>query len=833
MLCVVTVNIMMRPAPPPHRFNGMNQLQQIALLLSEPPGNLVFHLMTLFALQAVLAISYSAWRRQPADQTAWRGMVAAAGVLLVRLILLITSMIYANDPIEATAVLPLLEQAVNTATAAFLVWALAPHADRLPRLGDLLLVMGLLMITAMFASFTQTWRELAAAGEAYSGSTQATVWGLLQISLLAAGIVLTLLSSAARRSLGPAVLLLLLLAHVAQFWNYPQLIPVETNITYWVRFGYLIIFPLWAVMAYRQFVWPLVAAAETARSPLKILARAYQQAAETAQSLDETETLHRAVRLLADSVRAPFVAVGVLQDEAAEVRLVSNQPQVDADRPQVWRQAVADWSAFEAVVGQQRPVSLRADGAGAGQLHRLSSTLGVGELSALWVAPLLRGEQLLGLLMLAERAGETAVHPQDREIANALSGFVAQLLLNARAARAYAQAAAQLPVVTPLPDGATAVSGRLIALEEERDRLAQALEVANNRLLQAESRAAEAGKRAHDLAATLDELERTSKDERVESLEREIETLRESLIEAEEAMALASAGEGGLSTEWVMMTITRYSGQLEEAQARIEALEAELARRDEGPVDAFLVSVVQELRTPMTSIAGFTELLLAETMGILGVRQRDLLQRVRANTERMNGLLDQILQMVSGQDRQGSLPDEQVDVREVIETAVSSVITQVREKRLQLDLDIADNLPLLDVDRQDFHLIVTNLLGNACQASKDDGRVAVIARSDAVPASRNGSGETIRFVQLTVTDSGSGIAVEDRPRVFDPHHRAEAPLIAGIGDKGAGLAMARQLAEANGGRIWVDSAPQGGSTFSLLFTVEAENGDGQTPEGIT
>jgi signal transduction histidine kinase len=370
----------------------------------------------------------------------------------------------------------------------------------------------------------------------------------------------------------------------------------------------------------------------------------------------------------------------------------------------------------------------------------------------------------------------------------------------------------------PTPDPAL-VSGRIIALEEERDQLLANLETANNRLLQAEARAATAVKRAEGLAATIGEMERLSHDERIEALTTEIETLRESLKEAEEAMALASAGEGGLSTDWVMLTITRYSGQLEEAQARIETLAAELARREQGPLDEVLISLVQELRTPMTSIAGYTALLLGETMGILGVRQREFLQRVQANTERMGTLLDQIVQLTAGQEQPARPEEAWVDVREVIETAVSAVITQIREKRLNLNLDVADDLPPLAVSRHALHQIVTNLLGNACQSSSSDGQIAVSAYAGTLAAGRNGDGEHIHFVHLAVSDSGGGITVENRPRVFDAQHRADSPLIAGIGDTGAGLAVARSLTLANGGRIWVDSELGIGSTFSVLFPV--------------
>jgi signal transduction histidine kinase len=375
-----------------------------------------------------------------------------------------------------------------------------------------------------------------------------------------------------------------------------------------------------------------------------------------------------------------------------------------------------------------------------------------------------------------------------------------------------------LPILLP-PEPDAAESGRLIALEEERERLVQNLETANNRLLQAETRAATATKRAQDLAAALEAMENQSRGERVNALEEEIATLRESLIEAEEAMALASAGEGGLSTEWVMMTITRYSGQLEEAQSRIARLEAELAKRDRGTTDEVLVSLIQELRTPMTSIGGFTDLLLGETLGILGVKQRDFLQRVQANAERMGSLLEQILRLTVFQEPQAAPEDEMVNVREVLETAVNGVVSHLRDKNLQLDLDIDQDLPALPVSRSALHQIFSNLLSNACLASRKNGRVVATAHAQSILDGSSGANEPIRFLQINISDSGSGIQQEDLPRVFTAHYEADRPLIAGLGDTGAGLSMAHDLTNANGGRLWVESEPGSGSTFSLLFPI--------------
>lgn len=801
----------------------MTLLPQIIELLTESPGNIVYHLVTLFALQAVLGVSLSQWRRNREDKTAVRTALAAAFLVAGRLIIMIASLIIVNNAVSSLAVLPPLEQAVNTVTAVFLLWAFIPSPQNMPRLGHILLLFALLTITIMTLSFAQIWAAQVAAAAVpsqlpYNGTTQATVWGLVQVVLLGAGLVITLVNGRVRTTLRPIILGLLLLAHLAHFWNYPELIPSGTDIPYWIRLGYLAALPLWAVMAYRESLAPLVALQLSTLPAHQQLNRSLALAATVIDPDSTWDRLQAAAEMTARLTDAAFVGIGLLPEEAPDtIRLISNLPQPQTNSPRTWQLHLADWAPFQKLIQTGESAHLPLTGSGARQVYSLYEALGIGPLGGLLLEPLQTEDSVIGLLVLALPDGRIQWPPAQRAILPGLAQFVTQAVSNSQTPP-LPQEETLLPAPSP-PEPDAAVSGRLIALEEERERLVQNLETANNRLLQAETRAATATKRAQDLAAALEEMENLSRDEKVSALEEEIATLRESLIEAEEAMALASAGEGGLSTEWVMMTITRYSGQLEEAQSRIARLEAELAKRDRGTSDEVLVSLIQELRTPMTSIGGFTDLLLGETLGILGVKQRDFLQRVQANTERMGSLLEQILQLTVVQEPQVAPEDEMVNVREVLETAVNGVVTHLRDKNLQLDLDIDQDLPALPVSRSALHQIFSNLLSNACLASGKNGRVVATAHAQSIFDGSGDSSEPIRFLQINISDSGSGIRQEDLPRVFTAHYEADRPLIAGLGDTGAGLSMAHDLTNANGGRLWVESEPGSGSTFSLLFPI--------------
>lgn len=787
----------------------MSLIQQVTQLLSASPGNVFYHLATLFALQAIFAMSLSQRRRDRSDQRARRMAWAAAAIFLFRLLILIVSILHQENGNVAAALLAPLEQAIQTLTAVLVVWALAPHTVRFPRLGDALMGLAVLVIAVMYLFFAQTQ---PGNGLLVNAAAQTTAWAIFQIGVLASGALLSLAHPRLRLSLHPVVITLLLAAHVVQLLNPLDLPDPGAGIALWLRLGYLVVFPLWAVLTYRRSLSRLLAAHLANRPPVEQLVNSLQLATNTLAAITNNTIAQHAAEMAARLMDASFAGIALL-DEANDNRLhlKGSKSLPNDDRLPLREFDLLDWPAFRQAVEQLQTVELLPNGLGARQLHHWAEVTDLGRTGAMLIQPLISNDKAIGLLLLARPEEQTWWSERDRSVAPALAAYLAQLLTSSQARQAE--------TANQAAEGVEAVSGRIIALEEERNQLQAALETITSRLKEAEGRATSASKQARELEEMLQEMKALGRDERIAALEKEIEALRESLLDAEEAMALAAADETELSREWVMLTITRYSGQLEEAQVRIHDLEAQLAQRDRGPASETAASLIQELRTPMTSIAGYTDLLLSEKAGMLGATQREFLQRVKANTEQMWALLDQIMQLTTTT-VQAPLEEESVDVQRIVETAVNAVITKVREKNLLIELDIADDLPELAIGRDALWQIMTSLLGNACQSSASNGAVAVTARANTVTGKgSNGHTEKISYLQLEVTDNGGGISADDRPHVFDPHLQADDPLIAGLGDKAAGLSVARALAEANGGRIWVESEMGVGSTFSALFPV--------------
>jgi signal transduction histidine kinase len=235
-----------------------------------------------------------------------------------------------------------------------------------------------------------------------------------------------------------------------------------------------------------------------------------------------------------------------------------------------------------------------------------------------------------------------------------------------------------------------------------------------------------------------------------------------------------------------------------------------------------VVGLVQELRTPMTSIVGYVDLLLTESAGILGEMQRKFLQRVNANVTRLTAMMDDLVRLMMLDTGSFRLSHQPVDVIGVIEDAITNANHQLREKDLKVRLKLANDVPLIPADPDAIHQIIGELLTNAYLASPPGSDIIITAQRQPVTMSSNGGREgAIESLVVSVEDRGGGIAPEDQMRVFARKYKAENPLVQGLGDTGVGLSIAKALVEAHGGRIWLETRDQVGSRFIFVLPFQA------------
>ncbi|MBI4535569.1 MAG: HAMP domain-containing protein [Ignavibacteriae bacterium] len=219
----------------------------------------------------------------------------------------------------------------------------------------------------------------------------------------------------------------------------------------------------------------------------------------------------------------------------------------------------------------------------------------------------------------------------------------------------------------------------------------------------------------------------------------------------------------------------------------------------------FIATLSHEFRTPLTSINMSIDILNQEILGALNPRQKELIDSTREDCYRLTKLARELLQLSKLESGRLQFKDEELNVRSVIEFSLKPLQLQFQEKSIRLETDIASDIPTLIADEQQVSWVINNLVTNALKYTSQGGRVTVRAR------------EQPDGILIEVEDTGHGIAAEDIKNIFDKFVQVKRTADATPGSVGLGLAIAKEIVETYGGRIWVASEPGKGSTFSFII----------------
>jgi signal transduction histidine kinase len=250
----------------------------------------------------------------------------------------------------------------------------------------------------------------------------------------------------------------------------------------------------------------------------------------------------------------------------------------------------------------------------------------------------------------------------------------------------------------------------------------------------------------------------------------------------------------------------------------------------------FLANVSHELRTPMNTIIGYGEMLLGGTYGALNEKQKDRLQRVYNSSMGLLALIDDVLDFSKIEAGQMQLEVNAVKVGPALRGLAGALEDKAASKGLTLKVEIEENLPAAAADETRLRQIFYNLLSNAIKFTQEGGvkinacRIEVqggqIVRGSLAAdryALRDGS-----WLAVSVADSGIGIAKEDQKAIFDAFRQVDGSSRRKYEGTGLGLAITHQLVEMQNGRIFLESTPGQGSTFTVLLPTyhRREDGDG-------
>lgn len=224
----------------------------------------------------------------------------------------------------------------------------------------------------------------------------------------------------------------------------------------------------------------------------------------------------------------------------------------------------------------------------------------------------------------------------------------------------------------------------------------------------------------------------------------------------------------------------------------------------------FVSNVSHELRTPMTSIKGYVDLLLLGAGGDITPTQRNYLQVVKNNAQRLQILVNDLLDISRLESGQTKLERRPFNLLKLINSLVESYSKdRLRQENhaVALSSDVPRFLPLIYADEERIRQVLTNLLDNAINYTPDGGSVLVRVEN------RNS------YVQVAVQDTGIGIERENLERIFDRFFRADAAAVQRVPGTGLGLAIVRSLVEMHEGKLTVESEPGKGSTFTFTLPV--------------
>lgn len=249
------------------------------------------------------------------------------------------------------------------------------------------------------------------------------------------------------------------------------------------------------------------------------------------------------------------------------------------------------------------------------------------------------------------------------------------------------------------------------------------------------------------------------------------------------------------------------------AQLYGEVQRANLAKSD------FVSFVAHELKNPMTSIKGYTDLLSAGAVGQVNEMQGNFLQTIKSNVERMSTLVSDLNDNSKIEAGRLRLEYKATHASDLVDEVIRTFTRQLEDKKQKLDINIPVGLPPMWADRTRVAQVLTNLVSNAHKYTPEEGIIQVGVEESPNQWDLDGAP---RVIHLWVKDSGIGMTLEDQQKIFQKFFRSDDPKAREAPGTGLGLNITKSLVEMQGGKIWFESEYRHGTTFH--FTVPVAEG---------
>lgn len=740
-------------------------------------GSVIYHLVLAFSIAGALQSAFNHWRSSEFPQ-ARRTMVGLGVLLALNLLMFLVSALGWQQVLNLNVMLPPLDRAFVLLGLVWVTWLWAfPEPSRAADSVAALLNLLIASVTVLSLA-VQPGAQVP-----FNATLQDGLWQMASIGMTLIGALILLIRRPSGWGNGLAFLILAFAGHMIYMWgdrssgDFPGV----------VRLAYLAAYPILMTLPQR-FPAPSVQPVSVKQEASVPERRRYSADPKTFHALldlaaetNPSKMSQAVTRAIAQTMLADLCFLIFLTDNKTQLQIASGYDLIREEPLEGGNLSKTAVPMLANALQRGRPLRLPASGTSA-DIKGLGDALGLGNPGNLISVPMLTKEKesIGGIILLSPYSNRLWSAEDQAFLANIAAALVS-----------IVQRGQQ---VTSLQQKEQATQR---SLEEALTKLSQ-FKMQNEQLTRELAEARESPASSAETAAA---------QARLAELEAELADLRE----AKKPRGAAEINQLEKELRITLEDVARLQNQLAEANMRVLELE-QGGRSDRSNEQAEVVaSISQELRQPMSSIIGYTDLLLGESVGILGALQRKFVERVKASTERIGSLIDDLIQMTTLESGLADLKSEAVDLNGIIDNAVSYTSSQIRERNISLRLDLPRSLSPIHADREALQQILIHLLQNAGAASPLEGNVTLKVKTRME--------EDQEYVLIQVTDSGGGISPEDLPRVFTRLYRADNVLIQGVGDTGVGLSIARTLTESQHGRIWVESEPGVGSTFSVLLPI--------------
>lgn len=767
-------------------------IQLVLNQLTVPPGDLIYYIVLVFVIASALQSAFNHWRASEFPQ-AKRALIGLGILLFAQIFMFIFSGLGWQELVDPKSILPPLDRGFLAFAIIWITWLYAfPEPNRSGDAAATLLSMFIFTALGLgLISWNQQIANPAASVLSYNLTMDDLIWQGGSLILASLGMAVIFIRKPDGMWYGILLLLLGFFGHLGQL-----LIGLEGDFPGIVRLAYMAAFPILLTLPQRFSiassieppapVKPTILKSDTQGRPER---RRYSTDPKTFHALlavaaenNSTKMSQAITRATAQTMLADLCFMIYLTDENKQMVIAGGYDLIREDSLEGGPISKGAIPMLANSIQRGRPLRLPASSTSA-DIKGLADILGLSNPGHLLYVPILTPEKetLGGILLLSPYSDRTWSAEDQAFLANIASSLV--------------------PIIQR--------TQKVTKLEEENSI--------------AKIQAADHERRIRELTSQLESTRGENEQGRPAELaslrhaqeesQNIISQLQEENAELRKGKNLPSPQlEGDLKA--TLLELAHLQNELAHAHTTILELEkGQIATKNTEQAEV-IASISQELRQPLSSIVGYTDLLLGESVGILGALQRKFVDRIKVSTERIRSLTDDMIQITTLATDLNELKPESVDLNTIIDNAMSYTSSQLREKNISLNLEVPKSLSSIHADREALQQILIHLLQNAGAATPYEGtvRLKVQTRSE----------EKSEFILIQVTDQGGGIASEDLPRVFTRLYRADNVLIQGVGDTGVGLSIAKTLTEAQHGRIWVESIPGAGATFSVLLPISGE-----------